>query len=487
MTQSTRAPRIPKMWPAWAAALLAGCAAGPQFHRPAVAAPAHYRTAGGSRQAAPPTLLARGPYRQYIALGESYSGPWWALFRSVRLDALIRRALADNHDIAAAEAAVAEAREQVRAGAADRLPQVMSDLASGRQKYGAEFLGPNAFAPFSFAAAGVSISYRLDYIGATARSIEQRRAMVRYRQSELQAARLTLTAEVARQAVVIAAARAQIAAVNELLAEDRDNLGLVRRALAAGSVPRLDVLTAQAQLAGDETRLPPLYQRLARARHALAVLLGRPPASWHEPDPTLSELILPRRIPVSVPSQLLRHRPDILAAQAELHAATAAVGVATANLYPHIDLTGSLGQQALRASQLFDPGSTAWSLIAGITEPLFDGGRLRAERRAALDTLNASAAAYQQVVVAAFGQVADALDALHHDAQLCAAQARAQTLSRGRLALERESYLAGNTGLLPVLDAERQREHAALGLLAAEERQYLDTIGLLLAVGGGLS
>ena len=307
---------------------------------------------------------------------------------------------------------------------------------------------------------------------------------MRYRQSELHAARLVLSGEVASQAVTIAAARAEIRAAKGLLAEDRANVDLVRGAVAAGSVPRLDVLTARTQLASDQTLLPPLYQRLAVARHALAVLLGHPPATWTRPDPTLAELTLPRRVPVSVPSQLVHRRPDILAAQAQLHAATAAVGIATADLYPHIDLTASLTQAALRPSGLFGPGSTAWSLIAGVTEPLFDGGRLRARRRAALDVLHERAQAYQQVVLVAFRQVADALDALRYDADLVAAQAHARALSRSRLTLERESYRAGNTGLLPVLDAERQRERADLGLLRAEERQYLDTIRLLLAAAG---
>ena len=214
------------------------------------------------------------------------------------------------------------------------------------------------------------------------------------------------------------------------------------------------------------------------------MLLGQAPASWHSPEPVLTELTLPQQVPVSLPSRLLRRRPDIRAAEAQLHAASAAVGIATANLYPQITLSGSLSQEALRPQHLFDASSLAWSLIGGLTAPLFEGGKLQAQRRAALDVLHERADLYQQVVIVAFGQVADALDGLRHDAELRAAQARALELSRRRLTLERESYRAGNSGLLPVLDAQRQRARAELGLLGAEERQYLDTIRLLLAAGG---
>lgn len=463
---------------------LGGCVAGPSFHRPRVPSPARYRPMTESTAAArrKPSLSDR--YRQRIEHGARQTAPWWTLFHSPPLDALMQQALTDNHDLAAARAAVTQARELVAVGAAGRYPQVMGDASGGRQKYGANFLGPDAFPPFSYVAFGASISYRLDYIGAVARTVEERQALVQYQLSEAGATRLVLTGEVASQAIMIAATHAEIHAVKGLLAEDRANLDLVRSAVAAGSVPRLDALTARSQLASDQTLLPPLYQRLAVARHALAVLLGRSPAAWSEPDPTLAEFTLPRQVPLRVPSELVRRRPDILAAQAQLHAATAAVGVATANLYPRIDLTGSLTEAALRPDGLFGPGALAWSLIGGVTEPLFDGGRLRAKRRAALEVLDERAQAYQQVVLVAFRQVSDALDALRYDADLVAAQAHASALSRTRLTLERESYRAGNSGLLPVLDAERQCERADLGLVRAEEYQYLDTIRLLLASGG---
>jgi NodT family efflux transporter outer membrane factor (OMF) lipoprotein len=473
------------------AVLVCGCTVGPNFHRPAAPATPAYRSArqpnpiGTAAAAAERRAPHPGAYAQKILLGAPSAPQWWSLFNSRQLDELMRRAIADNRGLAAAKATLAQARELVTAQTGQLYPQVGLQAGTGRQKYGAEFLGTFAVAPFTYEAVGASVHYALDYDGAIARSIEEQRALEQYEQSELDAAQLTLTGDVASEAVIIAATGGEIKAVAELLSEDRNNANLVRTAFANGSVSKLDVLIAQSQLASDQTLLPPLYQQLAMARHALAVLLGHPPADWAQPDLELTDVRLPRALPVSVPSRLVRSRPDILAAEAQLHAATAAVGVATANLYPQIALTATLGQQALRPAKLFDTSSAAWSLIAALTQPLFDGGTLRAERRASLDALQASAARYQQVVLDSFGQVADLLDALDHDAQLVAAEASARDTSQASLELARQSYQAGNSGILQVLDAQRLRQRAELGFLEAQSRQYLDTIQLLLAVGGG--
>ena len=473
-----------------AAALLCGCTVGPDFHRPAAPAAAGYRPAGESNPvgtaaaAAQRSAPASGPYAQRILLGAPAVPEWWTLFKSPQLDDLMRRAIAGNHDLAAAKATLAQARELVAAQSGQLYPQVGLQAGTGRQKYGAEFLGTFAVAPFTYEAVGASVRYVLDYDGAIRRSVEERKALEQYQRSELDAAQLTLTGDVASEAVIVAATRGEIRAAAELLSEDRNNVSLVRTAFENGSVSKLDVLTAQSQLASDQTLLPPLYQQLATARHALAVLLGHAPADGSQQDLELQDIRLPGELPVSVPSQLVHRRPDILAAEAQLHAATAAVGVATANLYPQIALTATLGQQALRPAKLFDASSAAWSLIAGLTQPLFDGGTLRAERRASLDALRASADRYQQVVLDSFDQVANLLDALDHDAQLVAAQANARDTSEASLDLARQSYQAGNSGLLQVLDAQRLRQRAELGFLEAQSRQYLDTIQLLLAVGG---
>jgi len=425
-------------------------------------------------------------FGQHILLGETPAADWWKLFESQPLDEVIHQATSNNHTLSAARATLLEAQELVAAQSGARYPQVSVDAGAGRQKYGAQFAGPFSVPPFTYLAASASVRYALDYTGGIARSVEQRQALAQYQQSEVEAAYLSLTGNVALQAMIIASTRAQLQAVGELLADDRDNLNLVRSAFQNGSVSKTDVLTAESQLASDETLLPPLYHQLAMARHALAVLAGQAPADWSPPDFELGEIKLPRELPVSLPSELIHRRPDILAAEAQLHAATAAVGIATANLYPQITLTASAGQQALPASawRLFDRSGTAWSLIFGLTAPIFDGGTLRADRRAAIDELRASSERYQQIVLESFGQVADVLDALSQDAGNLAAQTRALSAEQSSLDLSRESYRAGNTGILQVLDAQRQRQQAQLGFVRAQAQQYLDTTQLFLALGG---
>jgi NodT family efflux transporter outer membrane factor (OMF) lipoprotein len=276
----------------------------------------------------------------------------------------------------------------------------------------------------------------------------------------------------------------EIATVEAILEEDRQNKKLVQVAFEAGSVSRVDVVSAESQLASDATQLPPLRQELAVARHALSIIMGQLPAAGSPPEFDLSQVTLPRSLPVSLPSELVHRRPDILASEAQLHAATAAVGVATANLYPQIVLTGSVGLQSTTLGNLFEGGSTAYGAAGSLTAPLFEGGTLRAERRAAVNAMQASAAKYEQTVLAAFGQVADALEALDHDAEQLDAQAHAQDAAGENVDLTRKSYNEGNVGVLQVLDAERLYQNARLGYVRAQAQRYMDTVQLFMALGG---
>jgi NodT family efflux transporter outer membrane factor (OMF) lipoprotein len=473
-------------------ASLSACAVGPNFKPPAGPSPGLYL----APQESPRSESRAGPggsesgasvYRQHLEVGTNPSADWWSTFDSSDVDALVAAAVAHNETLAAAQARVAEARELVRAETGRLYPQVSFDGGAGREKYGKQFLGSIGVPPFGYVAAGASVSYSLDYVGGIARSVEERRALAQYQRSEADATYLSLTGSVVAEAIEAAAAQTELQAVAVILSEDGRNLALVRSEYRAGSVSRVDVVTAESQLASDQTLLPPLRQQLSVARHALAVLTGRPPSECRYPALLLSRLTLPRRLPVSLPSSLAHRRPDIVAAEAQLHAATAAVGVATANLYPQITLTAAGGWQSLAGQSLFEQSNAAWSLISGLTAPLFDGGALRAEHRASLDELQASAADYQEVVLEAFGQVADVLAALQHDAELVAAQSNALKAAQSNVELARESYSAGNTGILLVLDAQRQRLNAQLGVLRAEAQQYSDTTQLFLALGGGAS
>jgi len=460
-------------------ATLSACSVGPDFQRPAVKAPSAYL--------APQAALepSAAEYAQRLVLGTSPTPAWWRQFDSPALDALVARALADSHTLAAARATLAEAQELANAANGARYPQVALDAGAGRQQYGKQLFGPFFALPaFSYVTLGGSVSYTLDYLGGTRRSVEQRLALAQYQRSETQAAALALTGSVTTQAFIVASTHAQIDAVSELLVQDRDNLRLVQTAFDNGSVSKVDVLTARSQLATDTTLLPPLRQQLDAAEHALAVLIARAPADAALPEISLAGLKLPRELPVTLPSELAHRRPDILAAEAQLHAATAAVGVATANLYPQITLTATGGYEALPGEPLFSSANTAWTLISGLTQPVFDGGRLRAERRAALDELKASASRYQQVVLESFSQVADVLSALQHDAEQLAAQSNALAAAQASVELARESYRAGNSGVLEVLDAQRLSQQAQLGVVRAQAQQYLDTAQLFLALGG---
>jgi NodT family efflux transporter outer membrane factor (OMF) lipoprotein len=458
-----------------------GCAVGPNFTRPASPSAARYTgdTPRGEEATASDTA-------QHIALGREIEGNWWALFRSDTIDQLVKQAVEHNRTLVASKATLAQAQELALAQAGSQYPQVDLTAGVGRQQYGAEFIGGSfgQLPPFTYFAIGPTVSYTLDYTGGVARSVEEQYALAEVERRQLDAAYLTVTGQAVMQALAIASAHAQIATVETILAQDRDNLRLVQTAFDNGSVARADVVSAQSQIANDMTLLPPLRQDLAKARHALSVVLGRVPASALPPDVDLAQITLPMEVPVSLPSELAHRRPDILAAEARLHAATSAVGVAQSNLYPKIQLSATVGQQSLKADQLFNQANNAWSIISGLTAPIFDGGTLRAEKRAAVDAMHASAATYEQTVLEAFGQVADLLEALGHDAEQIDAQAQAQQAAQSSLDLARDSYREGNAGVLLVLDAERSYQRARLGYVRVEVQRYIDTVQLFLALGG---
>ena len=289
----------------------------------------------------------------------------------------------------------------------------------------------------------------------------------------------------ASQAAIIAATRAEIAKVNQVIDNDRRNIELVRSAHQAGGVAEDARVNAQAQIDADSALLPPLEQQLATARHALALLVGQAPADYTPPDFDLAALPLPADIPVSLPSELVRQRPDILQAEADLHAATAEVWVQTARLYPSINLSAGLTESALQPEKIFDWTSTAYTLGEGLTAPVFHGGQLKAQRRAALRQADAAAATYRSTVLHAFGQVADQLQALAHDEAQITAEERTAHSAAETLRLDTLAYREGGQGLLPVVDAQRQVNNAQLRIVHAQAQRYLDTIQLFVATGRG--
>ena len=458
------------------ALVLCACTLGPDFVRPEIAVAPTYAAKGD----APP------PPDQHVSLGGTIEGDWWAAFRSPSLDSVIRQAIADNHDIASVKARVMEAQEAVNAAEGALLPQVSLGATVARQKYGAALFGPSDFSipPFTYYSVGPSVSFPLDLFGGQKRTVEEDAAYAEYRGYELDAVYLALTASVAAQALTVAAAHAQITALEGIVEDDTQNVQLVERAIGIGSATRTQLLTAQSQLATDRTLLPNLQQQESTARHALAILAGKMPADWTSPDFTLDDFTLPAEIPASLPSELVHRRPTILAAEAQLHFASAAIGVATANLYPKIDLTGAFTQQALTPGGLFNSAAAAWAIAANLTQPLFDGGQLSAQRRAAIDGYQASLASYQQVVLTAFGEVADSLQALANDADQVRAETEAERTAAAALDLARRSYAVGNSGILDVIDAQRRLAQARLGLSRARAERLVATAQLFVALGG---
>ncbi|MEJ0035438.1 MAG: efflux transporter outer membrane subunit [Gammaproteobacteria bacterium] len=458
-----------KLIPFTVSLLLTGCVAGPNFQSPKTPPAERYTT-----EALPSLAVANSAVPEM----------WWSVFHSPKLDETVHTALDGNRNLQAAQATLKQANELLGVAKAAKNPEITADAGAGRQKLGAAFLGGFNLPPFSYYSVGASVSYVFGLAGGIRRTIEQQQALAEAQQHELNAAQLSLTGNVVLQSFAIASARAQIRAAEAVLEEDRRNAELVRKAFDEGSVPRLDVLSAESQLAQDETLMPPLRQELSAARHALAVLVGEAPGNWSAPDFELEDFTPPATLPVSLPSELARRRPDILAHEAQLHAATAAVGVSTANLYPQIKLTGALSQQSITLGSLFDGKSDAFSLAGGITEPLFDFGKRRAQKRASEAAMQASLANYEQTVLNAFRQVADVMAALEHDSQQTAAQQRALEVAESSLALTRESYSAGNTGVLQILDAERQVLRARIGVARARAQKMQDTAELVVALGG---
>ncbi len=466
-----------------AALTVVSCAVGPDFHQPKPPDTQGYLHSGGRPAQGAQATQAAARDVQHIAVGAEIAGQWWQLFHSPALDEVVRAAIAGSPTLAAANATLAQAREEVIVARAGLLPHLSASTSA--QHSGEPGVGTLGGGSSNLYTVGVAASYNADVFGGTRRAVEQQQALAEMQRDQLAAAYLTLTGDVVNEVLTIVSTRLEISTTEELIASDRRNLALTQREFDVGVATRADVLTADSQLAADLTQLPTLHKQLDQAYDALAVLAGRTPAEWRTYPFDIREFTLPREIPVSVPSKLVRQRPDILAAEAQLHAASAAVGVAVAEEYPDITLSASLTRDALTAASLFHQFDTLWSAGGALAQPIFEGGALRAQARAARDAFKAQAATYQSVVLTALGQVADDLWALQHDAELLTVDRHSVDVSLEALQLQQTSYQVGTTNVLNLIDAERTYAQARLGFATAEVQQYEDTAGLLVAVGGG--
>jgi NodT family efflux transporter outer membrane factor (OMF) lipoprotein len=428
--------------------------------------------------------MAGDPTAAAVALGAQAgpAGGWWRAFGSSDLDRTIELALASSPTLAEAQATLERYQAEARAAYGETLPQVDANGGAQRERintraFGFDFPNPT----INLYSVGAGVTYDLDLFGGGRRRTEAAQARAERAARQADAAYLTLTANVARQAIRIASLKAQLDALDAVIAADQNTVDMVRRAQTAGGEARSATTSAVAQLAEDQALAPPLRRQYDAARHALALLAGKAPAEWPAPDFVLAQFVAPASIPVSLPSSLVRSRPDILAAEAELHAATAQIGVAVANQYPDIRLTASLTQSALTPGALFNYDASGWNLMSGVTAPIFHGGTLKAERRAAEAEARASLARYQATVLRAFVQVSDAMAALASDADHIAALERAWNAAAAHARDADVAYRLGGASLLQLVDARRQESRALRSLAEARAERLSDTVDLYAA------
>jgi NodT family efflux transporter outer membrane factor (OMF) lipoprotein len=472
--------------PLCAALALWGCAVGPDFLRPAAPAGEHYTADPLPVQTA--SAPVAGGAAQRFVVDRDIPGEWWALFRSPALDALIKEALAANPNLAAAEAALRQARELRRAGEGAFFPLVQGGFNASRNKTPTGALTPAASTNnpyYNLFTGQLGVSYAPDVFGGTRRAVEGLLAEEEAQRFQLEAADLTLTSGLVAAAVGEAALRDQIAATEEIIRVQRESLDILRRQKSLGQAAGADVAAQEAALAQAEATLPPLHKQLAQQRDLIAVLAGRLPSDQPAATFELAALRLPQELPVSLPSQLVEQRPDIRAAEATLHAASAAIGVATANMLPQISLTGTYGSSALMIGGLFGPGTAFWALAGGATQTLFDGGTLLHKKRAADAAFDQAAAQYKATVLAAFQNVADTLEALKADAEGLAAAERAAAAAKTSLDIAQRQLALGAVTYLALLNAEQTYQQAIVNRVQAQAARFADTAALFQALGGG--
>jgi NodT family efflux transporter outer membrane factor (OMF) lipoprotein len=464
--------------------VLAGCAAGPDFKRPAAPSVADYTATPFAAQTdSAPTRLGEP---QRLVTGMAVDAQWWRSLKSPKLDTLIETALKASPTLAAARATLRQTQELYAAQAGSTLyPQMDAGLTAQRQRMSPSALGQAGDArEFTLYNASIGVRYTLDLAGGNRRALEALAARTDYRRYELEAARLSLAGNIATAAITRARLAAQIDATAAVLACLEEQVQIARERVRLGQAAPDEVLALQTQAEQTRAELPTLRNQMQQTEHLLSVLVGRAPGAGGIPKFTLADFSLPTELPLVVPSELVRRRPDIQASEALLHAANADYGVAVAKLYPQLNLSANFGSQALTTGALFGGGSAVWNLVGQLTQPLFNPG-LPAEKRAALAAFDAAAANYQGVVLGALRNVADALRAIENDAQTLAALAAADEAAQGSLQSVESQYRLGAAAYVQLLIAQQQAQRTRLGLAAAQAQRLVDSVALYQAVGIG--
>jgi len=461
--------------------MFVGCEVGPNFVRPAPPDTDRY-----TRDLQSEAKLAADGQTQHFISSNTLIADWWKLFGSEELDAVVNKAIANNPTLQASEASLRQGQDNMRAGYGVFFPQIQAQAGTSRQRSSTAQQGSQAGSKiFNLITLSGSVSYALDVFGGARRSVESLRAQADYQSYETVAAYLILSANVVNTSIARAAYAAEICTTKELIKLEKQQLRLSQVQVGAGTSPYANVLSIEGLIASNQAELAPLEQNLAQAEHLLATLQGELPSKADYPDIDLTELSLPLDLPVSLPSYLVNQRPDILAAEAQMHVASAKIGVATALMFPSFSLNGTFGTSGSSFGNLTAASGKFWSIGPSATIPIFQGTTLWFGRKAAIDAYQQSRANYRQAVLSAFEQVADSLKALEHDAEALQAQVEAKRAAQEELKLLQANYRAGLVDYLSVLAADVQFHDTTIVYLQAVAQRYQDTVALFVALGGG--
>jgi NodT family efflux transporter outer membrane factor (OMF) lipoprotein len=461
-------------------ALLGGCAVGPNFVRPAAPDTDRY-----THEAQPEATVKADGQAQHFTPGTDIPADWWRLFKSPQLDAVVRQAISNNPTLQAAEASLRQSQDNLRAGYGLYFPQGQAGASASRQLTAPVQQGSQSSGSiFNLFTASGTISYTLDVFGGKRRTVEGLRAQADSQRYESKAAFLALSANVVNTSVARAAYMAQIRATEQLIELENQQLHLAETQVRAGTAPYSTVLSVRSLISANQALLAPLEQNASQAEHLLAMLEGVVPSKANLPDIDLAELSLPADLPLSLPSDLVNQRPDILSSEALMHLASANIGIATAAMFPSFSLSGTYGGASTTLANL-SAVSKFWSIGPTATTPVFQGNSLWYVRRASIDAYQQSQATYRQTVLGAFEQVADSLKALEHDAEGLQAQVEAQRAAGEALNLLQVNYRAGLVAFPDVLTADVQFHQATIGWLQALAQRHQDTVALFVALGGG--
>jgi NodT family efflux transporter outer membrane factor (OMF) lipoprotein len=466
-------------------ALLTGCAVGPNFKRPAAPEVSDYVPAPLSNTTSTPNTVAGETQR--FAAGADIAADWWTLFHSVPLNELIDRSLSSNHDLKAAQAALTVAKENMLAQRGAYYPSVSANFDATRQRQSGQIspvLNSNTFL-YNLFTPQVSVSYVPDVFGLNRRTVESLEAQEQEARFQMIATYTTLTSNVVVAAIQAGSTQMQIDATHQLIDSAEKTLKILKIQLDKGYAGGLDVAAVEAQLAQFAATLPPLLKQEAQLRDQLAVLSGRFPSQAPVVNFDLSTLQLPQDLPVSLPSTLVAQRPDVLQAEANLHDASAKIGIAIANRLPNIVLSANAGSSAAQMSQLFSEGTGFWGIGASLTAPIFQGGMLLHQERAAKAAYEQAAEQYRSTVMTAFQNVADTLTALEQDADAVKAAANAADSAKVSLDLTQRQWQSGYAGYLALLSAQQAYQQARIGMVQAQGNRFADTAALFQALGGG--